>query len=180
MCGSASRRRKALIFKNLNQFAVDTADAQEAGFDLRKWLHTMVEQSGLDLTVRKVLTISVVVGLILGLVGGLLRQSVLVAAVTALVGAAMPLAYVELKRRSRLEKLLSQLPDAFDLMSRVVRAGQTMSQALQAVADEFASPSPVSYPSATSNKTSASPPTSPCATWPAAPACSRSNFSSRP
>ena len=33
-----------------------------------------------------------------------------------------------------------QLPDAFDLMARVVPAGQTMSQALQAVADEFPQP----------------------------------------
>src|SRR5262249_43207356 len=34
----------------------------------------------------------------------------------------------------------AQLPDAFDLMGRVVRAGQTVSQALLAVADEFAQP----------------------------------------
>jgi tight adherence protein B len=47
---------------------------------------------------------------------------------------------VHLKRKARLEKLLSQLPDAFDLMGRVVRAGQTLSQGFQAVADEFAQP----------------------------------------
>ena len=39
-----------------------------------------------------------------------------------------------------MEKLLSQLPDAFDLMSRTMRAGQTISQALQSVADEFSPP----------------------------------------
>ena len=100
----------------------------------------MVEQSGLDLTVRTLLTISAAVGLGCGLLGGMLRQSVLVAAVAAPAGAALPLAYVQLKRKARLEKLLSQLPDTFDLMSRVVRAGQTLSQALQAVADEFAQP----------------------------------------
>jgi tight adherence protein B len=32
------------------------------------------------------------------------------------------------------------MPDAFDLMARVVRAGQTMAQAQQAIADEFESP----------------------------------------
>ena len=52
----------------------------------------------------------------------------------------MPLFYVQFKRKARLEKLRSQLPDAFDLMGRVIRAGQTMSQALLAVADEFAQP----------------------------------------
>ena len=131
------RARKALVFKDLNQYAGGDKDARP---DLRKRLREMVEQSGLDLTVRKLLTLSVAVGLVFGLLGGLLRQSVLVAAVAASAGAAMPLAYVQFKRRARLEKLLSQLPDTFDLMSRVIRAGQTLSQALLAVADEFAQP----------------------------------------
>lgn len=134
------RARKALVFKDISQLALDAAGDQEAAPDLRKRLQAMVEQSGLDLTVRKLLTMSVALGLGCGLLGGLLRQSALVAAIAAPAGAALPLAYVELKRKARLEKLLSQLPDAFDLMSRVVRAGQTLSQALQAVADEFAQP----------------------------------------
>ena len=36
--------------------------------------------------------------------------------------------------------MMSQLPDAFDLMARVIRAGQTTSQAMLAVADEFPEP----------------------------------------
>ncbi len=134
------RARKALVFKDLNRLALDAAGDQDARPDLRGRLEAMVEQSGLDLTLRKLLTISAIVGLVLGLLGGLLRQSVVVAAVAAPVGAALPLAYVQIKRKARIEKLLSQLPDTFDLMSRVVRAGQTLSQALQAVADEFAQP----------------------------------------
>jgi tight adherence protein B len=47
---------------------------------------------------------------------------------------------VQKRRKGRIEKLLSQLPETFDLMSRVVRAGQTLSQALQAVSDEFPQP----------------------------------------
>jgi tight adherence protein B len=50
------------------------------------------------------------------------------------------LLYVQFKRNARLEKLRTQLPDAFDLMGRVIRAGQTMSQSLMAVADEFPQP----------------------------------------
>jgi tight adherence protein B len=63
-----------------------------------------------------------------------------VGAVGALIGAVVPVAYVNNKRNKRMEKLLSQLPDSFDLMSRVIRAGQTMAQAIQSVADEFAPP----------------------------------------
>ena len=102
----------------------------------------MVEQSGLDLTPRAAADD-------LGgrraasweRLGGLLRQSILLAVVGRRAGGAVPLALRPCSSGGqRSEKLLSQLPDAFDLMWRVIRAGQTMSQALQAVADEFAPP----------------------------------------
>jgi len=100
----------------------------------------MVEQSGLDLTPSKLLTIVVGTSLGLGLLGGLVRHNILVAVVGAIVGGVAPIFFVWFKRNARSEKLLSQLSDAFDLMSRVIRAGQTMSQGLQAVADEFSPP----------------------------------------
>jgi tight adherence protein B len=130
------RARKALVFKDLKQLSNEAS----GDLDLRDRLAMTLEQSGLDLTLRKLLTIAGVAGLVAGLLGFLAGRNMLVAAVAALVGASLPLAYVYFKRRARLEKLLSQLPDAFDLMSRVIRAGQTMSQGLQAVADEFAQP----------------------------------------
>jgi tight adherence protein B len=102
----------------------------------------MVEQSGLDLTPGKLAAIAGGAALTLGALGLLIRQSVVVGAVAAAIGAAIPLLYVNVKRKARLEKLLSQLPDAFDLMGRVIRSGQTMSQAMQSVADEF--PQPIS------------------------------------
>jgi tight adherence protein B len=57
-----------------------------------------------------------------------------------MVPAAFPLFYVSFKRQQRLNKLGQQLPDVLDLMSRVLRAGQTAPQALNAVADEFRDP----------------------------------------
>jgi tight adherence protein B len=60
--------------------------------------------------------------------------------IAAPIGAALPLCYVQRVRRARTAKLLGQLPAAFELMSRVVRAGQTISQALRAVSDEFPPP----------------------------------------
>ena len=52
---------------------------------------------------------------------------------------------VKRTRDARIEKLRSQLPEAFDLMARVVRAGQTLGQALLAVADEFPQPISVEF-----------------------------------
>jgi tight adherence protein B len=134
------RVKRTILFKDVNQLALEVALNQEDEPSLRQRFEAMIEQSGLDLTPRKLLTVALAAGLGLGAILGLLRQSVLTGLVGAAVGAVVPVAVVQGKRKARLEKLLSQLPDAFDLMGRVIRAGQTMAQALQAVSDEFAQP----------------------------------------
>jgi tight adherence protein B len=134
------RAKKSLVTKDLRELVAAAAAAEEARPTLRRRFEAMVDQSGLELTPARLLTISAVAALALGGLGGLLRQNILVAAVGAILGGLVPVAYVYIKRNRRQEKLLSQLPDAFDLMSRIIRAGQTMSQAMQAVADEFAPP----------------------------------------
>jgi tight adherence protein B len=131
------RAHKSLMHKDLRD--VTAVDAGEPN-SVRLRFEAMVEQSGLELSPSRLLLIAAVSAVVLGALGGLIRQNILVAAVGALMGGGVPLAYVNYVRNRRTNTLLSQLPDAFDLMSRVIRAGQTMSQALQAVADEFAPP----------------------------------------
>ena len=102
----------------------------------------MVEQSGLGIASNAVIGIAAVFGLAAALLGYLLVPLVVVPPIALVVGAALPVYFVKHRRDARLEKLLSQLPDAFDLMARVMRAGQTMTQAFRSVADEF--PPPIS------------------------------------
>jgi tight adherence protein B len=134
------RVERSSLFRNLGQLAAEA----EAGVGERKTIAKrfvgMVEQSGLDLTPRKLLIVSMSCGATFGLLGGALKASLLLGAGGFAVGAMVPILYVRHKKKARLEKLRSQLPEAFDLMSRVIRAGQTMAQALLAVADEFTPP----------------------------------------
>jgi tight adherence protein B len=132
------RAKKSLLNKDLSQLFAEAEGEKAPG--LSQWFEAMVEQSGLDITTRRLQVITAASGLGLGAVCGLLRQSLVTGVVGALAGAALPLLYVQFKRNARLEKLRSQLPDAFDLMGRVIRAGQTVSQGLLAVADEFPQP----------------------------------------
>jgi tight adherence protein B len=134
------RAKKAALFKNLGPLTLEAAPEDEAPVSLRQRLEALIEQSGLNLTLQRLLTLMTVVGLSLAALAGLISRNIPAAAVGALVGATGPLLYVVVKRKSRLEKLMAQLPDAFDLMARVIRAGQTMSQAMQGVADEFSEP----------------------------------------
>jgi tight adherence protein B len=114
--------------------------ADESRPSLRARFDMIVAQSGLILTSERLIIFMVAAALIVGLAAGALRQSILFGAAAAVVGGLVPFLYVLYKRNARLEKLNSQLPEAFELMARVIRAGQTMTQGLQSVANEFDQP----------------------------------------
>ena len=100
----------------------------------------LIDQSGLDWSLKRFLGLTGTFAGCGGLVFGLLARSLTGVFIGAVIAGVIPLFYVMLKRRSRLEKLREQLPDAFDLMARVLRSGQTISQAMYAVAEEFSGP----------------------------------------
>lgn len=61
-------------------------------------------------------------------------------AVGAPVGAVLPPLALIARRRLRRRKLCRQLPEAFEMISRAVRAGQTVPSALKIIADDFEAP----------------------------------------
>ena len=130
--------RKSTVFKNL---ATASTAAESLGpKGLRARLEAMIEQSGVAVTPQRLLAFMAAGGMSLGLIAGLLHRNPLTALAGAAVGAVVPFMYVAIKRRRRLNKMMDQLPEAFDLMARIIRAGQTMAQSIQAVADEFDAP----------------------------------------
>jgi tight adherence protein B len=134
------RARESLAGKDLSDLASEVDVETPAEESLRQRFARAVQQSGLGLQVGQLLLLCFVTGFVPGLLVAIVLRSLLFTAVAVFIGSAAPLLFVIVKYRRRREKLLSQLPDAFDLMSRVLRAGQTMSQAMLAVADEFSDP----------------------------------------
>ncbi len=122
--------------------ATPPADAPIPGSEaagVRARFEAMVAQSGLRVTSRHVLLAAGATALVVGTAGGLLGGFLFCAAGFA-AGAATPCGYVWLRRKARRDKFLRQLPDAFDLMARVMRAGHSVPQAFQSVADTFEQP----------------------------------------
>ena len=136
----SEQAKKTPLFKNLGQMASELGE--DAKPSIKQRFILMVEQSGLDTTPGRVLGIAGFAAVACGLVAFLVRRSPIDGGLALLVGGALPIWRVKMARDRRIEKLRSQLSDAFDLMARVVRAGQTLGQALLAVADEF--PQPIS------------------------------------
>jgi tight adherence protein B len=138
--GQRKRINASPLFRDLAQLPPDSTGEGEPSPTLRQRFALVIEQAGLTLTPDRLLALTAGVGVVVGLLAGVIRQDPVVGLFAGLVAAPVPLLYVLRKRRARLDRLLRQLPDAFDLMARVVRAGQTTEQAVQAIAEEFDQP----------------------------------------
>jgi tight adherence protein B len=149
---------KSTLFKNLDQMSLDPAledrsdpelnmpAASKPEKGMRERLATILMQAAIPISVTQLQAIAAVLGLLLGLVmtyvGGLV-----VGVLGAVLGVAAPLFFVQMKRKARQEKLIKQLPNAFDLMGRVLRAGHSVPQALQAVVDALDDPIAIEFAS---------------------------------
>jgi tight adherence protein B len=139
------REKARTSLHEFSKIAAEARAGKQESTELRERLTLWIDQSGLSISLRYLVTLSSVCGGVLGLAGGAIFLNVAIGVLAALAGASIPMLYVSFKRTKRLEKMRSQLSDAFDLMSRVLRAGQSISQAMHAVAEEFQEPVAVEY-----------------------------------
>jgi tight adherence protein B len=70
----------------------------------------------------------------------LLTGKYAVPAATALVTGGIPVFYLRLKKKKRIEKFKRQLPEGLDLIARALRAGHAFTSGMELVAEEFDDP----------------------------------------
>ncbi len=84
------------------------------------------------------------IGLMLAALGAtatvLARVPLIFAPVNALVCLSLPFLWLWNKRRTRLKKFASQLPDALELVARALRAGHSLAAGMHVVAEEMPAP----------------------------------------
>lgn len=141
----ARQRQRARESVQMNQHTDLDQLAHEAAADAERLTLTerigqLLEQSGVGLSLYGLLALSVLCGCLVGGIAGSLMRDALTGLVIGILAAPLPIIYVQIKRAYRAEMLTSQLPDSLELMSRVLRAGQTITQAMQAVGQEFKPP----------------------------------------
>ena len=145
--------RTSPLFKDLGKFNLDrpayeaefeaagptpaAADGLEPGW--RPRLARLITDSGVSVKPERVLTVAGVTAVLLGATAWL-ALGPWAAGLGAAAGAYSPFFYLVRKRTARREKFLRQLPDAFELMARVIRAGHSIPQSLQSVADSLEQP----------------------------------------
>jgi len=107
--------------------------------DVIKRLDTIISQADVHITVTRLLMFCVLTGALAGLATYTVMNAP-VALGIALIAGLMPLLQVALKRRKRLRKFNSQLPDTLDLLSRSLSVGHAFSESLNQVASEMPEP----------------------------------------
>jgi tight adherence protein B len=115
------------------------SDSQERKSLIQR-LDETIHQSGQRLTKTRLFTNTAMAALAGAAITLLITHSSIAAAVVGGMFGTIPLMLLSFARRRRMNKLLSQLPDALELMSRVLRAGQSITQGIQSVSEEFQPP----------------------------------------
>jgi tight adherence protein B len=133
------RVRGTSLFKDLGRMADELA-SEEPRLDWRHRLKLLIEQAGMDRSLYELLIATIGTAVFAGLALGLLLRSIWAFPPAALLGAAVPLWYVVARKKLRLKLMMRQLPDAFDSMARVLRAGHTLAQSLQMIVRDFDQP----------------------------------------
>jgi tight adherence protein B len=134
------RAKHSLQFQELYEQAAQDAATNKVRMGRRERLTHYVEESGVRLSLAQLVVITAGLGSLAGPGSALASGRWIVGIFATMVAGVLPWLYVAVARQRRLTRMLSQLPDAFDLMSRSLRAGQTMAQAMMSVASEFSAP----------------------------------------
>lgn len=110
-----------------------------APLDFIKKLDQTIKQADMPITVSRLLVFS----LVAGMMAGLATYTVFswpFAFIAFALAAVLPILHVAWKRKRRLRKFNSQLPDTLDLLSRSLAVGHAFSESLHQVAGEMPDP----------------------------------------
>jgi tight adherence protein B len=103
-------------------------------------LHRAIEQTWPKLTLARFLGIAGGIGLVAFLLAGAIFGSLLLACAASVAGGVIPFMVLSMRRSKRQRMLNEQLPEALDFLSRILRAGHSLTTGLQMVGEELPNP----------------------------------------
>lgn len=103
-------------------------------------LQTTLEQANVNLSASHLLVnLTLIASILLALL--VVLQLPILAALGAVVAVyVLPILYLAWRRKKRINRLVLQLPDVFELLSQALRAGHSLASSVQVVADELPEP----------------------------------------
>jgi tight adherence protein B len=125
---------------NTRSVILQTEESGLASWPMFQNLNRQLTVAYTTMTVERFLFQAIILGLVLALVIGGLSGSVLVTLVAFGFGIYIPF-FVLMNKRSKRQRLMAnQLPEALDFLSRILRAGHSLSTGLQMMGEELPEP----------------------------------------
>ncbi len=128
------------ILKQTQLSEVPWVDAVLRRLHFAEKLQDQIAQADLKWSVGRVVMGSLLIFAATIWVGQFFVNNVLIALILALALGSVPYVYVRMIRAARLRKFNGLLPDAIDLMSRALKAGHSISSAIEMIAQEVGPP----------------------------------------
>jgi len=119
---------------------VPWADAVLSRLQFSSKLKSEIAQADLKWTVGRVVSGSLLIVVATAWFGQFFINNLIIVTIFALLLGSLPYVYIRYKRGARLRKFGALLPDAIDLMSRALRAGHSITSAVEMIAQEVSPP----------------------------------------
>ncbi len=103
-------------------------------------LRLLIRQAGVRVTPLQLLSFSVLLAFLGGVLGAATQAALFAVPFGAGVAGTLPALWLFWKRRQRLAKFESQMPDAMDLLARSLRAGHRLADGMRLIGEEMAEP----------------------------------------
>ncbi len=103
-------------------------------------LDRLIDKAGLRISVKIFIAIIILVAAAGIVIGALIGKDIIFPIVLSLLFVSFPFIYLRSKRISRLQNFTEQLPDALDMTARSLRAGHSLSSAIEMISKEMAEP----------------------------------------
>ena len=141
--GGAGETNPAFRWDDLRKEAPRAAGALGRAFarmSFTRRLQTTLEQANVSWSASQLLVNLTLVASILLATLVVLRLSIIAALGAVVATYVLPILYLVYRRRRRINKLVAQLPDVFELLSQALRAGHSLASGMQVIANELPEP----------------------------------------
>lgn len=128
------------LLRQVSYSDVPLLDSLFRSVALTRRLKSTIAQANSSWTVGRLIATTFLILAVAAWLASVFVPSLVLGLVLAFVLAALPYASVAVQRRRRFRKFEQTLPDAIDLMSRALRAGHSVSAAIEMVSQEVADP----------------------------------------
>lgn len=134
------KKRQSFIKRDMHEALEGTFQGQIAKLSIVPKLQTLLDQAAVPWSAPSVLINLVGLSALTGAAMFMLKFGLLTSVGTAVGVLFLPLLWLRFRRKRRLNKMLDQLPDVFELLGQALRAGHSLASGIQLVSENLPDP----------------------------------------